>query len=63
MFIIVSTSKGGAAGAGLGNAGGMYSSSQQNAKGGGDGAQLASLRQVPRLLQRILLFAKYIHPL
>ncbi len=55
--------KGGAAGAGLGIAGGMYYGPQQNAKGGGDGAQLASLRQVPRLLQRILLFAKYIQPL
>lgn len=32
---------GGAAGAGLGIAGGMYYGSQQNAKGGGDGAQLA----------------------
>ena len=63
MFIIVSTSKGGAAGAGLGIPGGMYYGSQQNAKGGGDGVQLASLRQVPRLLQRILLFAKYIQPL
>ena len=41
MFIIVSTGKGGAAGAGLGIAGGMYYGSQQNAKGGGDGAQLA----------------------
>ncbi len=46
-----------------GSQGGMYYGSQQNAKGGGDGAQLASLRQVPRLLQRILLFAKYIQPL
>jgi len=33
--------KGGAAGTGLGIAGGMYYGSQQNAKGGGDGAQLA----------------------
>ena len=52
MFIIVSTSKGGAAGAGLGIAGGMYYGSQQNAKGGGDGVQLASLRQVFLVLQR-----------
>ena len=35
---------------------------QKNAKGGENGTQLASLRQVPRLLPRILLFAKYIPP-
>ena len=63
MFIIVVRRQGRGGGSGLGDRRGMYYGSQQNAKGGGDGAQLASLRQVPRLLQRILLFAKYIQPL